>query len=175
LRNAVGESMNGQLIKDNVCTICSSEKLEAVNAALAEHVTVRAVAAQFGFSRSTTGRHKAHCLVRKAIQTAVIEKAQERQEESVLQSSVDLARELTTLKDVIGSYLTAAVKMGKHPPLTIVRELRATQELLIKTVLTLETREASEEEAGPYLRRLEAMEGKLAEMEVPRAIARLPG
>lgn len=146
----------------NVCTVCESDKVDGVNQALADGVSVRLVAERFGFTRTTIGHHRAHCLPRLALRRAALERIGRREN---LQSSTELTHELQSLKDVIGAYLEAAVREGKSLPLAILRELRATQELLLKSVLVMEGREAEEAELGPFLRRLQAVEDELGRLE----------
>jgi hypothetical protein len=146
------------------CTVCDSPQISAIDEALKAGESIRLVGARFGIAKSNVARHRSACIPRAEIRKTAIEKARELRVSVALQSSADLARELAGIKTVISAYLDAAMASGKSLPLPLVRELRATQELLIKTMFVLESRRTADEpESNPIYRMLKELTAEAAE------------
>ena len=134
------------------CTVCDSPRRSEVDEAL-KTKTIREVAAQFGLSRSSVHRHKQSCIPVSAIRREVLaEQATAlapREPRDALQptTTTDASRVLTALKDRFIAELEVAERSGKPLSLPIVRELRSTLELIVKTSIAQEARGFGDERA----------------------------
>lgn len=132
--------------------MCESDRRAAVDEAL-QALPIREVASKYGFSRSAVHRHKQSCIPVAAIRREVMaEQAMilaPREPRDGLQptTATDAGRVLTALKDRFLTELEVAEKSGKPLSLPIMRELRSTLELIVKTSLAQEAKGYGDERA----------------------------
>jgi hypothetical protein len=165
----------------SICRVCQHAEVEVINALLAERVPVREIGQRFGLPKSNVARHRTTCLFRASVRQKAREAALEKtlvppSPPQTPSSARELAVELRDVKDILANELRVAEVTGKGIPLNVIRELRSTLELLLKSMFMLESREAEGNDLAPFLKRLESIENGLQriEGENTHAIARLP-
>ena len=129
------------------CSICASDLLDSVNAALDAGKAIREVATTFNFSKSTVHRHNTVCRVMLEVRGAVLARRREEREVQAVQQAVtstmdrlapidDLARDLM-------DFITKQVQQGKVPNLSLVRTWLQAQETTLKAQALLEQRQGA--------------------------------
>lgn len=131
------------------CTICAMPEREAIDLQLKMGESVRHVATRYRLARATLGDHKTRCLRDGKAASAIVAPIppevlraieQATQGKGEPQTSADLARELGMLKGMLTASMIAALADGQLR-LPVVREIRATLELLSKITLVKEERD----------------------------------
>ncbi len=130
------------------CSICASGLLDSVNAALEQGRSIRAVAAEFGFPKSTVHRHQTQCIVLAEARRAVTVRRAQEKEALVLQTTQERLAPIDGLARDLMDFISEQVSRGKVPNLSLVKTFLQSAEIALKAQALLETRQATPVASG---------------------------
>ena len=107
-----------------LCTVCAHPELEAIDLALRGGESTREVGRRFKIAKSNVIRHRARCIVLQDLRTtnAARRLAGEPQDKPMAMSEVLL--KASAAARMLDDELVISERLGKAPPLSILRELR---------------------------------------------------
>ena len=130
------------------CSVCVSDQLEAVNAALKDGLPLREVARRFSSTKSAVHRHKTQCIPAAEIRRTALARRTSVKDAQVVQSTIERLAPVDSLAGALMDFIQEQVERGKVPNLSLVKTFLQAQEIGLKAQSFLEKRGSGAPQGG---------------------------
>jgi hypothetical protein len=149
------------------CLLCQHALRTEIDAKLAAGVSLGQISRDYRLPKTSLHRHKAHLQIAALVRDWPARKTASG-EVSVIKDSAARLLPIDDLAELLLGFIQRQAATGKLPSVGLIRSWLQAAELSIKTKLSLEGREATEEDLVPFTKRLEAVEEQLRALETKR-------